>query len=48
MTFDQRIRLDDELTEEIRAYAAAHHIVSVAEAIRILITKGLIAEEGRS
>lgn len=43
MTFDQRVRLDDDLAATVRGYAEAHHI-SVADAIRVLISKGLAAE----
>jgi hypothetical protein len=41
---DQRVRLDDDLGAKVRAYAESVHI-SVADAIRVLISKGLVAEK---
>ena len=44
MTFDQRVRFDDDLADEVKAYAESHSI-SIAAAIRLLIHKGLDAEK---
>ncbi len=47
MTFDQRIRLDDDLEEQVKDYAGSHSL-SIAAAIRLLLHKGLDAENGSS
>ena len=44
MTVDQRLRIDDDLAGDIRAYQARYSIQSFAEAVRILLRKGLEAE----
>ena len=41
MTYTTNIRLDDDQADAIKAYAKAHGGISIADAIRILITKGL-------
>lgn len=43
MTYDQRVRLDDDLAASVRAYAEANHI-SMSAAIKILLSKGLATE----
>jgi plasmid stability protein len=45
MTFDQRVRLDDDLEEQVKDYAGSHSL-SIAAAIRLLLHKGLDAENG--
>jgi hypothetical protein len=44
LSFDQRVRFDDEQADEVRAFAAAAHI-SVADAIRFLVSLGLAAQK---
>lgn len=41
MTYTTNIRLDDDLADSIKAYAKASGGISIADAIRILIAKGL-------
>jgi antitoxin component of RelBE/YafQ-DinJ toxin-antitoxin module len=46
MAIDQRVRLDDDLAADVRAYAERYGI-NVTDAIRVLLRKGLEAELGR-
>jgi hypothetical protein len=48
MTVDQRLRIDDSLAADIAAYQARYSIRSFAEAVRILLRKGLEAEARES
>ena len=41
MTYTTNIRLDDDQAAAIKAYARAHGGISIADAIRLLIAKGL-------
>jgi hypothetical protein len=41
MTYTTNIRLDDEQAADIKDYAKANGGISIADAIRILIAKGL-------
>ncbi len=43
--FDQRIRINDRLADELKAYAD-HYKISVSATIRVLLHKGLDAENG--
>jgi hypothetical protein len=44
LSFDQRVRFDDALAADVKAFADAAHI-SVADAIRLLVSRGLAAEK---
>jgi antitoxin component of RelBE/YafQ-DinJ toxin-antitoxin module len=41
VTYTTNIRLDDDLAEAVKTYAKASGGISIADAIRLLITKGL-------
>ena len=41
MTYTFTARLDDDQADAIKAYAKAHGGISIADAIRLLIAKGL-------
>ena len=41
MTYTTNIRLDDRQADAIKAYAKANGGISIADAIRILIARGL-------
>ena len=41
MTYQTTMRLDDDLAEAVKAWARANGGISIADAIRILLTKGL-------
>ena len=45
MTYTTNIRLDDAQAAAVKAYATASGGITIADAIRILITKGLSASD---
>jgi Ribbon-helix-helix protein, copG family len=47
MTYQTTMRLDDDLAEAVKAYARANGRISIADAIRLLLIKGLKAEGDR-
>jgi antitoxin component of RelBE/YafQ-DinJ toxin-antitoxin module len=41
VTYTTNIRLDDDLAEAVKAYAKTNGGITIADAIRLLIAKGL-------
>ena len=41
MTYTTNIRLDDDLAAAVKAYAMTNGYITIADAIRLLIAKGL-------